>query len=483
LAFKRDLLIITAGRLLSTVIALASIRAVTSYLSPDKYGELSILVTVQMLCGLLLINPVGQHINLHTHEWWDDGTLIRRLKSYRFYILITALLGSLVSLGVTHSDSVNSPVSSMVVVFFMVAAGTWNATLIPMLNMLGFRTVSVGWSVISSATSLVASILFVTLWPSAVAWFAGQAVGMLIGAIGARYQLKRSISPIIFEQPRLPLFNRTTILVYCLPLALATGLMWVQVSGYRFIVEHYWGLLNLGLFAVGVQLAGQIWALAESLAIQFLYPFFFRRVSEHSNETEVELAVSDLLNTLVPTYLLLAGLTILVAPYLLKLLVAEEYSSAWQFMAAGAIIELCRALGNVLSNAAHIKRNTTSLAIPYASGAVMILFLIILAGENKANINWASAALVSGAVTMLSAMSISMYKQVKFKLDRVRCIAALALMTCMATLVTYLPREIEWITEVFYLVVISSFVAGVLFLMLWKNPATARLLNVQLRKN
>lgn len=483
MAFKRDFLVISIGRLATTLIALASIRAVTSFLPPEKYGELAILITVQMLCGLFLVNPVGQHINLHTHAWWDDGTLIRRLKSYSGYIIAASTLGSIVALGVTPSVSTISAISTMGVVFVMVAAGTWNATLIPMLNMLGFRASSVGWSVASSITGLIASILFVTLWSSAIAWFAGQALGMLVGAVGARYYFKSRIPSSIYSQSRLPLLDKQTILAYCLPLALAAGLMWVQVSGYRFAIEHYWGLAQLGFFAVGLQLAGQIWALAESLAIQFLYPFFFRRVSEHSNNTEVQLAVSDLLNTLVPVYLLLAGLTILAAPYLLKILVAPEYSNAWQFMAVGAVVELCRALGNVLSNAAHIKRKTTSLAVPYATGATVILLLIVSAGEFNADISYAGIALISGAVTMLTAMSINMYKQVKFKLDSLRCSSALILMTGMAALVMYLPPATGWSTAIFYLLILSILVAVFLFLMLWKNPATVRLLNVQLRNS
>ena len=73
--------------------------------------------------------------------------------------------------------------------------------------------------------------------------------------------------------------------------------MWLQLSGYRFLIEGYWGLAQLGFMAVGLQLAGQISALAESLAMQFLYPLFYRRVSLQEEKNEVVLAFSDLLNT------------------------------------------------------------------------------------------------------------------------------------------------------------------------------------------
>jgi len=104
---------------------------------------------------------------------------------------------------------------------------------------------------------------------------------MMAGALGARHVLRKQAMQLNFSQKTLPLLNRSSILTYCLPLALATGLMWLQLSGYRFLIESYWGLAQLGLMAVGLNLAGQFWSLAESLAMQFLNPLFYRRVSEH----------------------------------------------------------------------------------------------------------------------------------------------------------------------------------------------------------
>lgn len=435
-----------------------------------------------MLCGLFLINPVGQHINLHTHGWWDDKSILPRLKSFRSYIVAAAFFGAAVTLGVFEFTSFAATLLAMTAVFCMVLAGTWNATLIPMLNMVGFRSHSVFWSIVTSSTSLLASLLLVSVWASSVAWFAGQAVGMIVGALGARHQIKKQFSIDVLTKPAIPILSKNTILNYCLPLSLAAGLMWVQLSGYRFAIQFYWGLAQLGFIAIGLQLAGQIWALVESLAIQFLNPFFFRRVSGNTEDDEIELAVSDLLNTLVPSYLLIAGLTIITAPYLLKLLVAPEYSDAWMFVAVGAIVELCRALGNVFGNAAHVKRKTISLAAPYAVGACVILSSLAYSGAYHLEIKWAAVSLMAGAIAMLITMITKMYRQVRFRLDRVRCGSALLCMLGMAYLAAYAPAASSWITASGYIIIASVLVASLLFIMLWKNPATARLLSVQLRK-
>jgi len=272
-------------------------------------------------------------------------------------------------------------------------------------------------------------------------------------------------------------------LTYCMPLALATGLMWLQLSGYRFVIEGYWGLSQLGFLAVGLQLAGQIWSLAESLAMQFLYPLFYRRVSAHEKHADVRLAVSDLLNTLVPVYFVLAGLTILSAPYLLKLLVAPQFWGALNFVMLGTGIELCRVLGNLLSNAAHVRRKTKSLALPYAAGSMTALALIYCAGARQMEISWAGAALMAGAIAMFIIMLISMYRQVRFCLDVGRCLVGVAVMLAMASLVIWMPK-VSGLGATLGLLMLAAAPAGIVVsALLWKNPATLRLLNVQLRKN
>jgi O-antigen/teichoic acid export membrane protein len=436
-----------------------------------------------MFCGLFLVNPVGQHINLHTHAWWDDGSLMVRLKPYRRYILAVSFVGSVAVLVLDNHHSIEQMLWSMVVMFAMVIAGTWNSTLVSMLNMLGFRAASVLWSIITIAISLASSILLVLWSPSAIAWFAGQAIGMAVGAIGAKYVLQQHTLSTKSAQGDTPLLNRHTALTYCLPLALATGLMWLQLSGYRIVIESYWGLAQLGFLVVGLSLSGQIWSLVESLSMQFLYPLFYRRVSSHENEMEIELAFSDILNTLIPVYFVLTGLVVISAPYLLKLLVARQFQDAVVFVMLGAGIELCRVLGNLLSKAAHVRRKTKSLTLPYAGGAITTLVLIYLAGIWQMEIVWAVVAILIGALVTLMIMWIGMRKQVRFTVDYARWLWGGGVMLVMTVLVTWMPNVIGLGASIAILTLIAIPVGIAILSLLWKNPATLRLLNVQLKKN
>ena len=258
--------------------------------------------------------------------------------------------------------------------------------------------------------------------------------------------------------------------------------MWSQLSGYRFLIERYWGLEQLGFMAIGLQMAGQMWALAETLAMQFLYPLFYRRVSGSEKQSEVELAFSDLLNTLVPVYFVLTGLLVLSAPYLHKVLVASQFQNALTFVMLGAGIELCRVLGNLLSNAAHVKRQTKTLALPYAAGSMTALALIYFASAWQLEISGAGAALMAGALAMLTVMWFCMRQQVRFTVDTRRWLCSAAVMLALAVSVFCMPTMSSLGTTIGMLLLIATPAGIAVLALLWKNPATLRLLNVQLLK-
>jgi O-antigen/teichoic acid export membrane protein len=476
-------MLVAVGRLATALIALATIRAVTSYLTPAQYGELALLLTVQMFCGLFLINPIGQHINLHTHAWWDEGTLSARLGSYQKYILVVSTLGSFAVLGMSKQDSAEHLLVAAAAMVAMIIAGTWNATLIPMLNMLGFRAASVFWGIVTAVVSLGSSIFLVVWLPSATAWFAGQAVGMALGALGAKYVFQRHAiqqSRIASRGSAPALIDRQTILAYCLPLAMATGLMWLQQSGYRFVVEHYWGMAQLGFLVAGLQLAGQISLLVESLATQFFYPMFYRRCSDHMDIDAIASAYYDLINTLLPVYLLTAGLIAATSQYLLYLLAAPQYQDSVAFLMVGAGIELCRLVGNLLSNAAHVTRKSISLAIPYGVGAFTALTLLVIVGTKQANFLWTGYSLMIGAAAMMISMWVMTSRLLKIRTDWLRMLGTFSAVTALYLLTYYSPAIVDIRSSLTWLGLNGFLVLAMALALLWKNPATTRMLNVRL---
>ncbi len=467
------------GRLATALLGLLAIRAVTTFLTPEQYGQLAMLLVVQTFCGLFLVNPVGMHINRHTHEWWDDGSLMSRLRTYKNYILAVSLIGGLATVAVSAHLSMMQIALIVMAMILMVNSGSWNATWIPLLNMVGQRGAAVGWTLVTGVVGLLVSVLLCAVWPVATAWFAGQAIGLAFGAIGAGRVLRAS-APAVKNTASLPLLDRKTIITYCLPLAVGTGFMWLQLSGYRLLVEHYWGLSLLGFLAVGLLLAGQIWALTETFAQQFLTPLFYRRIAQ-SDSNASSAALSDLMNVLVPVYFVLAGMTFLGAPYLIRLLVAPQYADAEIFVRLGVGIEFCRVAANLLSNAAHVTKSTRAIILPYALGAVVLFAMLAFAGSHRLEVSWVAVSLLCAAVLMLGVMWSAMLSEVRFFLDMRRWLFALLTMVLFAISAHWLERPTNWVDAVLALSVIGLLGGAAVVVLLKGNSALERLLIVDLK--
>lgn len=481
MAAARDFLWVGIGRLVTALVGLASVRLSTSLLPPDQYGVLALLATFQVFCGIFLVNPVGQYINRHTHGWAEDGTLLPRLARYRTWVIIAALAGALASgvWAMTQPITVGERILVMAVVTLMVVAATWNGTSLWLLNMLGYRAQSVGWGGATVLLALLLSYAFTSFAGSGLAWFAGQAVGMAIGAFGAGIEVRRALP--VAKAGRFPLLEPGVLRGYILPLAVATGFMWWLLSGYRLLVEVHWGLAALGYAAVGLMLASQLWGLAETLAMQFLFPLFYRRIAS-SDRPDASLAFPDLLNTLGPVYLVLAAATLVAGPALLALLVDVAYAGVLPFVLMGTAIECCRALGNVLATAAQVERRMFALVPPYAAGALAVAAGVVWVAQGGGDIEQAVKMLAVAGAVMLSAMAFAMGRLHNFSLDLLRWGIAMVPVVGAAMLASKAPLVPVGISTALAIVALAGLVSAVLLLaLLWKNPATTRLLAVRLK--
>lgn len=484
-------LLLVAGRLLSALIAVASLRVMTTILEPTEYGQWALLVAFQVFGSLFLINPVDQHIFRHSHEWWDSGTLLKYLAKYNQYIGLVALLIALVVSfwwsfaqvkggGILESGLVVGLGVGSILYFT-----TWNIALNYLLSMLGFRAQSVIWTTISVLTSLVCSALFVLQYSHAIAWIFGQALGAAIGTLGAWITLcsHAKNNSVLVQQVSFSTFlNRSTVITFCLPLAAATGFMWLQNTGYRFFVDGVWGVAELGILVVGLAISAQLTAIIESLAMQFLYPYFARRITDAKSNYQTGAALSDLMNVLAPIYAIWAGFNAVCAVALLEVLTDARYHAAIPFVIFGAMIEFMRCTTNLWSNTARAVRRTKGLIIPYGLGAAVVWLGAIGTTHFNASLLGLSSMLVIGGIVTCGAMVVLMQRLLYISIDVPRLAFGYTVMgVCFAVAIT-MPMKAVGLYQNLALLILSGIVACFLItITLWRNPALTRLLSVSLR--
>ncbi|MDC7689659.1 lipopolysaccharide biosynthesis protein [Vogesella indigofera] len=366
------------ARLGQALIGLVALRAMTYWLSVEQFALLGLMTAFAGFFGLFLINPVGQYINRHTHQWHQQGILLTQMKKYNTYLSILSLLataGGLVWYGSTHAQSLTREFWTSLLIAcslgLFVWLGTWNNTLVPMLNMLGRRGQSALLGMLTVTLALSASILLVMWQAEAVTWLYGQLIGLAVGAAAALHLLSANNSH--QAEGSRSFLDWSTVKDYCLPLAIAAGMLWALTGGYRFVVESRWGAYNLGLLVLGMGVASQFWSIIEAITTQIVYPKYYHRLSAN-NHNDSLMAFNQMINTIMPIYLAMLGLGVAMASNLLAILADPRFAGAAIFCSIGMLLEACRASTNMINQAAQINKKTTSMIYPYL---VAIIFSLI----------------------------------------------------------------------------------------------------------
>src|SRR3990172_6281907 len=154
---SRGVFLLLFGRVAQLLLALVSVRVSTTLLTVEQYGVLALLMGCYTFFGLFLINPVGQHIQRHTHQWFAEGSLLSRLRRYNGYVLIvTALAVAMVAgwFSVRDEEGVYVTWPAALAVGMIVYVGTWNGCLVSTLNLVGFHSASVYLAVVSTLAAL-----------------------------------------------------------------------------------------------------------------------------------------------------------------------------------------------------------------------------------------------------------------------------------------------------------------------------------------
>ena len=379
-----DLITIALGRLAQFFIAFAMLRVVTTLLSPEEMGTVALTLTTVAFFAMFLVNPVGMFINRRLHAWQANGMARAYLERYVCYLMGVALFAA-VSLPLFNlSGLVNFGMSLSWLVTLVSATllfNTINQTSIPSLNMLGDARGFTFLSVATLVVSFVCAVALVnTMQKSAQYWVLGLILGqMLLGVIGSKMLLAK-LKPLNDSATISPTISRLHIRVlfhFSWPVALAAGFGWVQLQGYRFIMESQLGLAQLGLFVAGYSISSGLISSFESILTAYLQPRFYRETNKDLPSDQAK-AWRQYASVVMPSLILTVILIITLAPEFTRVLLGERFQEAASFVVWGALAEAARVLCGVYSLIAHVYMRTRWLIVPNAVGAALSLVLCVL---------------------------------------------------------------------------------------------------------
>lgn len=376
---NNEIVVLIGARICQSLLAIVSIRILTSILEPNELGLLGLISALLSFFGLFMVNPFGQYLNRHIHEWFASGELWWKIIMYNKLIVSISLISFCLTLPWTFFYKNYSLIYSLTfscMIMLCVYTITWNSTLIPMLNMLGFRVRAAYLMLLTTLCSLILSTYFAYLKKTAFLWQAGVLVGSMFVTLGALYSLRDMLKFRILVK-KAGFISRQDFFMYCFPIAISTFFMWFISSGYRFFISDFYGDIVLGLIVVSFGLAVQFWNIIDSLVTQVLYPKFYVRLGVCDLADAVH-AYKLLINSILPAYIIFIGYSCGIANQMLYLLVDERFWLASHIAIIAMAIEGFRVLTNVFNLSTQIRKVTKLGIYPYVVTCIGVVISALI---------------------------------------------------------------------------------------------------------
>jgi len=377
---NKDLLIIITGRLLQIIIMLASVRLLTTFLSPIEVGNYYIVLAILAFFNLVLLNPPGMYFSRHILHWQKSKNLLNALSVFILWILIVALLSIPVLYFVYYQFSYDTKFDFNILILYIVLAiviRTVYRNTLNGINLLNYRKIFVLYLIITLILGLSLSCVIVYFYYNhALGWLFGIMIAEFIMLYGTfRFFIQNNTLDIDKIRYVLNRDKIKSILLFSFPIGVTTFLMWGQNTAYRFIVDYKYSSEVLGYIAVGLGISSAVFSSIESISMQYFNPIFFKNILHASIEQRAK-AWNDIAKQIVPIYILSAFFTLAMAEVLINLLVDHKFYHAYIYTKVGVGIEFFRVMTNLLNNVSQAEYKTTATIRPYFVGFIISLGIL-----------------------------------------------------------------------------------------------------------
>lgn len=412
----KDLAYLVVGKLIQAVVAILSIKVMTSMLPSTEVGYQYLILSVTLWFSWVLINPVGMFVNRHFHEWHRDGHLVRilsKMNSYFIFVAVVSIPVVFLVQNVTELERVYSRGEVVLFVCIYIYFSTWFQTGVSFFNLIGLQKDFVTLTLIAQVSGLAIAWLGISIWDNAIVWLAGLLIGQMIGLLTMHIYFRKKIISEKVADLSPPLFSKETI-IYCVPVAISTLCMWFLGQGYRIIVESKMGVEALASLGVGLGLAANFAGVVESITGQYLQPNYYSALSKIGEGARKD-AWETLWNKTTIIYVSMLCFSIAISHLLVRVVAAPSFHHVAYITIFGCVIEFLRQSTNVSNLAFHGEKKTQFSVAPHLFGAIVLCFstlvLVFVGKLTIVNLLWAlvSSILMSYLVSLLLIRSLFSY--------------------------------------------------------------------------
>jgi len=397
----RDLGPLAAGRLVQALGGLATTRVLTEYLLPKDVGSLAEIGIIAAAFSLIMVVPVWQFCQRAFNTWLRLGTWDRELKRFFGYVAVVAVLSGIAVWLVQRRFGWVAGMSASVLgvliglnVFFSCAYIAGSTAL----NLIHRRIPFVLFSNATVWIGLVCSLLLILRRRSAGAWYFGQDLGYLVGALSLillwRALQKENPKDLNKAKTAEGLGLRWNLVIpFAWPISFRALLWWFQSQGNRILLAWLASPEALGMFAVGYGLAAAPILMAD-LTLQHLYEPQFYADLHGADPVHLARAWENFAAVYIPALLLVGCYVGAAGPFLAKMLLGARFQVVGEFAAIPALAETLRGVNGMFTMLAMAKMDMKVAISPVAVGGAATLAATALLVPHWSFVGafWAAAA-------------------------------------------------------------------------------------------
>lgn len=180
---NKDLMILIGGKAFQVIIALVSIKVLTSIFSEEDLGRYYLLLTVVTLFDFAFFNSVGQYYGRHVIEWQASGRLKKATTSlilFRIFASLLSVLAAYVVYILFSYEKYYSANEFLIFIFIYLLVSTY-LVLLNNLNTLGERAAFIKFLCLTLFFGLLFSYLIaVYLLKNEIGWLYGIVLSQLL---------------------------------------------------------------------------------------------------------------------------------------------------------------------------------------------------------------------------------------------------------------------------------------------------------------
>lgn len=372
------------GRAAQFLISLLGVRLITTLLTPDDVGMVALWVAMIAGFAMLFLNPVGMYINRNLNSWVEFGSLKKNMVLFLFYICALGLISMclVVAFGsVINFDFRTTLPWLCLFIFVSLTFGTINQVLTSFFSLLhkDYQFLLLTLGAVSSGLLIATMFTVFAREQLSELWFLGTLLGQaLFALIGTRLFLVSIVKneKISFDDFRqLSLTQAKKLMEFCLPIAVASTLSWVQFQGYRFYVADVIGLNEFGLFVAGYGLASSITFAFDQVLTSWFQPSLYRMANSDS-EHAIRKAWGAYSQLMLSASILGLATLILFSDTLGLIVFGYAFSGSITYLKLGAVAEFFRAVISIFGLLPQLQMKTKNLIYPGLLGVSTTMVLL-----------------------------------------------------------------------------------------------------------